>query len=127
MEAPRVDYLLQNGGLAKAIPRSLLAAIDGVPASAYSQYTTPRLSGAQAHDVRSFFKPLQNVGGGIFEVNIPNRALSTEEPRVQTVSVPVGKGQRCPFTSDLSESLPRRWIFGQPLLVVLGLFSDGRP
>jgi hypothetical protein len=61
MEAPRVDYLLQNGGLAKAIPRSLLAAIDGVPASAYSQYTTPRLSGAQAHDVRSFFKPLQNV------------------------------------------------------------------
>lgn len=61
MEAPRVDYLLQNGGLAKAIPRSLLAAIDGVPASAYSQYTTPRLSGAQAHDVRNFFKPLQNV------------------------------------------------------------------
>lgn len=61
MEAPRVDYLLQNGGLAKAIPRSLLAAIDGVPASAYSQYQTPRLSGAQAHDVRSFFKPLQNV------------------------------------------------------------------
>ncbi|KAI8935709.1 hypothetical protein NX059_007230 [Plenodomus lindquistii] len=61
MEAPRVDYLLQNGGLAKAIPRSLLAAIDGVPASAYSQYTTPRLSGAQAHDVRTFFKPLQNV------------------------------------------------------------------
>lgn len=61
MEAPRVDYLLQNGGLTKAIPRSLLAAIDGVPAAAYSQYTTPRLSGAQAHDVRSFFKPLQNV------------------------------------------------------------------
>ncbi|KAH9860732.1 hypothetical protein J1614_012064 [Plenodomus biglobosus] len=61
MEAPRVDYLLQNGGLAKAIPRSLLAAIDGVPAAAYSQYTTPRLSGAQAHDVRNFFKPLQNV------------------------------------------------------------------
>jgi len=61
MDAPRVDYLLQNGGLAKAIPRSLLAAIDGVPASAYSQYTTPRLSGAQAHDVRTFFKPLQNV------------------------------------------------------------------
>lgn len=61
MDAPRVDYLLQNGGLAKAIPRSLLAAIDGVPASSYSQYTTPRLSGAQAHDVRSFFKPLQNV------------------------------------------------------------------
>ncbi|KAF1945511.1 hypothetical protein EJ02DRAFT_451535 [Clathrospora elynae] len=61
MDAPRVDYLLQNGGLTKAIPRSLLAAIDGVPASAYSQYTTPRLSGAQAHDVRSFFRPLQNV------------------------------------------------------------------
>ncbi|USP75383.1 uncharacterized protein yc1106_02657 [Curvularia clavata] len=61
MEAPRVDYLLQNGGLAKPIPRSLLAAIDGVPAASYSHYTTPRLSGAQAHDVRSFFKPLQNV------------------------------------------------------------------
>ncbi|KAJ6193230.1 hypothetical protein J3E72DRAFT_201641 [Bipolaris maydis] len=61
MDAPRVDYLLQNGGLAKPIPRSLLAAIDGVPAASYSHYTTPRLSGAQAHDVRSFFKPLQNV------------------------------------------------------------------
>lgn len=61
LEAPRVDYLLQNGGLSKAIPRSLLAAIDGVPASTYMQYQTPRLSGAQAHDVRSFFKPLQNV------------------------------------------------------------------
>lgn len=61
VEAPRVDYLLQNGGLAKAIPRSLLAAIDGVPASAYSQYQTPRLSGAQAYDVRAFFKPLQTV------------------------------------------------------------------
>lgn len=60
-DAPRVDYLLQNGGLTKPIPRSLLAAIDGVPAAAYSQYTTPRLSGAQAHDVRAFFKPLQNV------------------------------------------------------------------
>lgn len=61
MEPPRVDYLLQNGGLPRPVPRSLLAAIDGGPIAAYSQYTSPRVSGAQEHDVRAFFTPLQKL------------------------------------------------------------------
>jgi hypothetical protein len=60
-EPPRVDYLLQNGGLARPIPRSLLAAIEGAPAPAYSSYMSPRTTGAQGHDVRTFFKPVQLV------------------------------------------------------------------
>jgi len=60
-DAPRVDYLLQNGGLQRPIPRSLLAAIEGAPAPAYSSYMSPRTTGAQGHDVRTFFKPIQNV------------------------------------------------------------------
>jgi hypothetical protein len=59
-EPPRVDYLLQNGGLARPIPRSLLAAIEGAPAPAYSSYTSPR-SGSNGQDVRTFFKPIQLV------------------------------------------------------------------
>ncbi|KAF2710306.1 hypothetical protein K504DRAFT_376760 [Pleomassaria siparia CBS 279.74] len=61
MEPPRVDYLLQNGGLSRPVPRSLLAAIDGGPIAAYNQYTSPRVSGAQEHDVRAFFTPLQKL------------------------------------------------------------------
>jgi hypothetical protein len=60
-DAPRVDYLLQNGGLSRPIPRSLLGAIEGAPAPAYSSYMSPRTTGAQGHDVRTFFKPIQNV------------------------------------------------------------------
>jgi hypothetical protein len=61
MAPPRVDYLLQHGGLSKPVPRSLLAAIDGGPIAAYNQYTSPRVSGAQEHDVRAFFTPLQKL------------------------------------------------------------------
>jgi hypothetical protein len=61
MAPPRVDYLLQNGGLSKPVPRSLLAAIDGGPIAAYNQYTSPRVSGVQEHDVRAFFTPLQKL------------------------------------------------------------------
>jgi hypothetical protein len=61
MAPPRVDYLLQNGGLSKPVPRSLLAAIDGGPIAAYNQYASPRVSGAQEHDVRAFFTPLQKL------------------------------------------------------------------
>ncbi|KAF2259188.1 hypothetical protein CC78DRAFT_562760 [Lojkania enalia] len=48
MEAPRVDYLLHNGGLARQVPRSLLA-------------VSPPMNGPQAHDVRAFFAPLQRI------------------------------------------------------------------
>ncbi|KAF2013634.1 hypothetical protein BU24DRAFT_434607 [Aaosphaeria arxii CBS 175.79] len=60
-DAPRVDYLLQHGGLARPVPRSLLAAIDNAPVTAYSHYTSPRVSPPQAQDVRAVFTPLQKL------------------------------------------------------------------
>lgn len=56
-----MDYLLQNGGLKQPVPRTLLAAMDGTPVPAYSQYMSPRISGPQTHDARTFFKPLQKL------------------------------------------------------------------
>lgn len=61
MDPPRVDYLLQNGGLKQPVPRTLLAAMDGTPVPAYSQYMSPRISGPQTHDARTFFNPLQKL------------------------------------------------------------------
>ncbi|KAJ4301301.1 hypothetical protein N0V90_003392 [Kalmusia sp. IMI 367209] len=61
MDPPRVDYLLQNGGLNRPVPRTLLAAMDGTPVPSYSQYMSPRISGPQTHDARTFFNPLQKL------------------------------------------------------------------
>lgn len=61
MDPPRVDYLLQNGGLKQPVPRTLLAAMDGTPVPAYSQYMSPRISGPQTHDAHTFFNPLKKL------------------------------------------------------------------
>ena len=60
-DPPRVDYLLQNGGLPRPIPRSLLGAIEGASVPAYSSYMSPTTTGAQGHDVRTLFRPLESV------------------------------------------------------------------
>jgi hypothetical protein len=61
MDPPRVDYLLQNGGLKQPVPRTLLAAMDGTPVPPYSQYMSPRISGPQTHDAHTFFNPLKKL------------------------------------------------------------------
>ncbi|KAF1963948.1 hypothetical protein BU23DRAFT_562357 [Bimuria novae-zelandiae CBS 107.79] len=61
MDPPRVDYLLQNGGLKQPVPRTLLAAMDGTAVPAYSQYMSPRIPASQTHDARTIFKPLQKL------------------------------------------------------------------
>ncbi|KAF2684977.1 hypothetical protein K458DRAFT_417819 [Lentithecium fluviatile CBS 122367] len=61
LEPPRVDYLLQNGGLNRPVPRTLLAAIDGEDVTAYNQYMSPRVTGPQVHDARNLFKPMQKL------------------------------------------------------------------
>ncbi|KAL5413163.1 hypothetical protein PMIN03_003938 [Paraphaeosphaeria minitans] len=61
MDPPRVDYLLQNGGLKQPVPRTLLAAMDGTPVPAYSQYMSPRISGPQTHDAHTVFNPLKKL------------------------------------------------------------------
>ncbi|KAF2185013.1 hypothetical protein K469DRAFT_708273 [Zopfia rhizophila CBS 207.26] len=76
MEAPRVDYLLQNGGLSRPVPRSLVAAVDGGPITAYSQYTSPRMDGPQIHDVRKVFAPIQNLLDDYSAVMLSNGSLA---------------------------------------------------
>ncbi|KAF1949634.1 hypothetical protein CC80DRAFT_497382 [Byssothecium circinans] len=61
LDPPRVDYLLQNGGLSRPVPRTLLAAMDSAPVPGYSQYMSPRTDGPQSPDARAFFKPLQKL------------------------------------------------------------------
>lgn len=61
VDPPRVDYLLQNGGLSRPVPRTLLAAMEGTPVAGYNQYMSPRTNGPPVHDARSFFNPLQKL------------------------------------------------------------------
>ena len=61
-DAPRVDYLLQNGGLPHPVPRSLLTAVTNQgPAPAYQQYSSPRVPPSQNTDVGTVFAPLQSL------------------------------------------------------------------
>ncbi|OCL06664.1 hypothetical protein AOQ84DRAFT_321111 [Glonium stellatum] len=61
-DAPRVDYLLQNGGLSHPIPRSLLTAVTNQgPGPAYQQYSSPRFPASQNTDVATIFAPLQTL------------------------------------------------------------------
>jgi hypothetical protein len=63
IEIPRVDYLLQNGGLAHLIPKrftSVLAA-STPQQSQYPNFMSPRAYGPQHTDVRNIFVPLQGV------------------------------------------------------------------
>ncbi|KAF2405619.1 hypothetical protein EJ06DRAFT_535439 [Trichodelitschia bisporula] len=60
---PRVDYLLQHGGLPTPVPRSFLAVLaPPSPIHQYSTYASPRLSGPPPlRDARIVFSPLQSV------------------------------------------------------------------
>ncbi|KAI9714448.1 MAG: hypothetical protein M1820_000409 [Bogoriella megaspora] len=60
VDAPRVDYLLQKGGLSQIIPRNILASVG--PQQPYRQYGFPRRSPEQASVlVQQFFSPMNNV------------------------------------------------------------------
>jgi hypothetical protein len=62
LNAPRVDYLLQNGGLNRLVPRSMLSSIvSHNPVLTYQQYTSPRPGDNQARTVQALFLPLENV------------------------------------------------------------------
>ncbi|KAF2474497.1 uncharacterized protein BDR25DRAFT_254681 [Lindgomyces ingoldianus] len=60
-DPPRVDYLLQNGGLPRPVPRSLFAVIDNRPIMSYSTYQSPQVAGAQFQDVNQFFAPFRKL------------------------------------------------------------------
>jgi hypothetical protein len=77
-EIPRVDYLLQNGGLPQVIPRRFLSVVSPVtPVSAqYSSFNSPRSFGPQQTDIRALFAPFQNVLDDYLQVMSKNGSLA---------------------------------------------------
>ncbi|KAF2876089.1 hypothetical protein BDV95DRAFT_483909 [Massariosphaeria phaeospora] len=57
-DPPRVDYLLQNGGLPHPVPRSMLAAMASEPVVPHSQYASPFVAGPMPGEARDLFEPL---------------------------------------------------------------------
>lgn len=60
-DPPRVDYLLQHGGLSQPTVRNPLAAVEGAPIASYSQYASPRVAEPLALGAQALFQPLQKV------------------------------------------------------------------
>lgn len=56
-EAPRVDYLLQYGGLGTAIPKDFVSAFTSVKPQQYQQYMSPKPSSTRHVDLSSTFDP----------------------------------------------------------------------
>ncbi|KAI9870281.1 MAG: hypothetical protein M1830_004443, partial [Pleopsidium flavum] len=59
MDIPRVDYLLQNGGLSQNVPRTFLGK-PSVPQS-YQQYASPQLPAPAAAEVDRIFAPFNHL------------------------------------------------------------------
>lgn len=58
-ESPRVDYLLQNGGLPHPIPKTLLPTINAQSVQSYQQYSSPRMNEGRApNDLVKIFAPV---------------------------------------------------------------------
>jgi hypothetical protein len=77
-EVPRVDYLLQNGGLPHPVPRrftSVLAPAANVAAQ-YPSFVSPSAFGPQHTDVRNIFAPLQGVLDNYLQVMSKNGSLA---------------------------------------------------
>ncbi|KAL1304916.1 hypothetical protein AAFC00_003831 [Neodothiora populina] len=56
---PRVDYLLENGGLPRPIPRSFLPRVDNQGAQNWSVYASPRMNqGSAPNDLVQLFAPV---------------------------------------------------------------------
>jgi len=78
LEIPRVDYLLQNGGLPHLVPKRFTSVL--APTSPqqtqYSSFMSPRAFGPQHTDVRNIFAPLQNVLDSYLQVINKNGSVA---------------------------------------------------
>lgn len=58
---PRVDYLLENGGLSQLIPRTLLPMVNPQPIQSFQSYNSPRLNqGTAPNDLVQIFAPIHS-------------------------------------------------------------------
>lgn len=61
LEIPRVDYLLQNGGLPRIVPKSFTPVFPSPSAPNQNRYVSPLLQTQPNTDVRSCFGPFHNL------------------------------------------------------------------
>ena len=60
-EIPRVDYLLQNGGLPDIVTREFTSAANPTPPQSFQQYMSPQLNSPKHIDVKSIFRPYHQL------------------------------------------------------------------
>ncbi|KAB8336841.1 hypothetical protein FH972_021149 [Carpinus fangiana] len=58
---PRVDYLLQNGGLPHAVQKVFASAANPLPTQTYQQYSSPAVQFSKAADVQETFGPYSKL------------------------------------------------------------------
>ncbi|KIW01345.1 uncharacterized protein PV09_07117 [Verruconis gallopava] len=78
IETPRVDYLLQNGGLPHLVPKRFTSVLapTAPQQSQYSNFISPRAFGPQHTDVRNIFLPLQSVLDSYLQVIHKNGSIA---------------------------------------------------
>jgi hypothetical protein len=78
VEIPRVDYLLQNGGLQQVIPQRFLSVVSpNTPVSAqYPNLNSPRSFLPQQNDIRAIFTPFHSVLDDYLQVMSKNGSLA---------------------------------------------------
>lgn len=75
-EIPRVDYLLQNGGLPHLIPRSFLSVSNPALIQPYQQYTSPQPGGRAPNPIASLFTPYHSMLEDLERVMMKNGSVA---------------------------------------------------
>jgi len=75
-DIPRVDYLLQNGGLPQPIPKVFASASYPPPVQTYQQYASPNLQVPRTADVQGVFSPYQKLLDGLSQVMAKNGSVA---------------------------------------------------
>ncbi|KAI9710406.1 MAG: hypothetical protein M1812_007442 [Candelaria pacifica] len=76
IDVPRVDYLLQSGGLSHYVPRALLAAKKPSSIQPYQQYLSPQLSATMSMDIAEIFDPYNGLLDDYLTVLLKNGSVA---------------------------------------------------
>lgn len=75
-EIPRVDYLLQNGGLPHLIPRSFAAVSNPASIQPHQQYTSPQPGGRAPNPMGSLFSPYHSMLEDLERIMMKNGSIA---------------------------------------------------
>ncbi|KAI9763520.1 MAG: hypothetical protein M1835_007797, partial [Candelina submexicana] len=76
MDVPRVDYLLQSGGLSHYVPRAFLAAKKLNSIQPYQQYLSPQLSVTTSPEIAEIFDPYNGLLDDYLTVLLKNGSVA---------------------------------------------------